>query len=166
MPKRLDGRLVTINSKLCNKLAILAISSIACSALFLTGCNDSSLSDAENTETKAEADLSVFAGCYTVSHNEPAQIKISEQSGEWVMQMKEPASANRVWDVAEPLEIVDNSEIPKFSPSILIMSMQSLRVLIGYWCWHMSNLSMPILIHSLTVSICLIFIEGPIPFIG
>lgn len=114
MPKRLDGRLVTINSKLCNKLAILAISSIACSALFLTGCNDSSLSDAENTETKAEADLSVFAGCYTVSHNEPAQIKISEQSGEWVMQMKEPASANRVWDVAEPLEIVDNSEIPKF----------------------------------------------------
>lgn len=114
MPKRLDGRLEAINSKQCNKLAILAISGITCSALLLAGCNDNSRSVTENIEVKAETDLSVFAGCYTVSHDEPAQIKISQQSGEWVMQMKEPASANRVWDVAEPLEIVDNSEIPKF----------------------------------------------------
>ncbi len=114
MAKRLDGRLEAINSKRRNKLAILAISGITCSALLLAGCNDNSRSVTENAEAQTETDLSVFAGCYTVSHDEPAQIKISEQSGEWVMQMKEPASANRVWDVAEPLEIVDNSEIPKF----------------------------------------------------
>ena len=60
------------------------------------------------------ADFSVFAGCYTVSHDEPAQIKISEQAGAWVMQMKEPVSANRVWDTPEPLEVLDKAQVSKF----------------------------------------------------
>ncbi|MGP9689317.1 hypothetical protein ACT3TH_09170 [Psychrobacter sp. AOP22-C1-C5] len=81
-------------------------------ALFLTACNDSNT----QTDTKVEtaADLSVFEGCYTVSHDEPAQIKVSQQDGSWVMQMKEPASAKRVWDNPEPLEVIENSDVPQF----------------------------------------------------
>ena len=86
---------------------------MASSALFLSACNDSNTPD-DAKKAEAPADLSIFAGCYTVSRDEPAQIKVSQQGGGWVMQMKEPASANRVWDSAEPLELVDSSEIPKF----------------------------------------------------
>ncbi len=95
------------------RLTLLAVSGITCSALLLAGCNDSSTTAVEDV-SKAETDLSIFEGCYTVSNDEPAQIKVSQQAGKWVMQMKEPASAKRVWDTAEPLEVLDNSEIPKF----------------------------------------------------
>ena len=30
------------------------------------------------------------------------------------MQMKEPASSGRVWDTPEPLEAIENSEVPQF----------------------------------------------------
>ena len=96
------------------KLTLLAISGFASSALFIAGCNDSNNTVVESEVTNTEAVLSVFEGCYTVSHDEPAQIKVSQQSGTWVMQMKEPASSGRVWDNAEPLEVLDNSDIPKF----------------------------------------------------
>ncbi|MGP5120360.1 hypothetical protein ACTXJF_09900 [Psychrobacter alimentarius] len=93
-------------------LTRLTISMAVSSMLFLTACNDS------NTQTEiqvAEAvDLSIFEGCYTVSNDEPAQIKVSQQDGTWVMRMKEPASAKRVWDNPEPLEVIANSDIPKF----------------------------------------------------
>lgn len=98
---------------ICKKFTLLAVSGITCSALLLTGCNDNSTTT-EKEVAKTETDLSVFEGCYTVSNDEPAQIKVSQQEGRWVMQMKEPASAKRVWDTAEPLEELDNSEIPKF----------------------------------------------------
>ena len=98
---------------LYKKLPPLMVAITASSALFLSACNDS------NTQTNTKkvetvADLSVFEGCYTVSHDEPAQIKVSQQDGAWVMQMKEPASAKRVWDDAEPLEMIENSDIPTF----------------------------------------------------
>ncbi|WP_367111659.1 hypothetical protein [uncultured Psychrobacter sp.] len=102
-----------IHKKSTAFIAGIAVSSL----LFLTGCNNTTNTVDENGVTSAATstvDLSVFAGCYTVSYDEPAQIKVSEQSGMWVMQMKEPASANRVWDDAEPLEVLDNSDIPKF----------------------------------------------------
>lgn len=83
--------------------------------LALSGCNNSSTdTEIEAATVATQTDLSLFAGCYTVSYDEPAQIKVSEQDGNWVMQMKEPASANRVWDDPEALELIDNSEIPKF----------------------------------------------------
>lgn len=114
MRKRLDSRLTAISYKPCKKLATFAISGIICSALLLAGCDDGDRSVTENTAAQSKTDLSVFAGCYTVSYGEPAQIKISQQSGDWVMQMKEPTGTDRVWDVAEPLERVANTEIPKF----------------------------------------------------
>ena len=91
---------------------------VASSALLLSACDDTDRVQSDTqvgTETAVAAtDLSVFAGCYTVSHDEPAQIKVSQQEGTWVMQMKEPASAKRVWDNPEPLEVIDNSDIPQF----------------------------------------------------
>ena len=99
------------------KISILVATVTACSALLLVGCdstdNNSPTTTADSAVT-AKPDLSIFAGCYTVSHDEPAQIKVSEQNGAWVMQMKEPASANRVWDTPEPLEVLNNSDVPKY----------------------------------------------------
>lgn len=83
---------------------------VSCS-LFLTACNDR---DTQNDSKTEAVDLSVFEGCYTVSHDEPAQIKVSQQDDLWVMQMKEPASAKRVWDNPEPLEVIANSDVPQF----------------------------------------------------
>ncbi|MEN6668801.1 hypothetical protein AAJP47_00320 [Psychrobacter sp. B38] len=82
------------------------------SALLLTACDDHNMQT--STTMKATADLSVFEGCYTVSSDEPAQIKVSQQGDAWIMQMKEAASAKRVWDDPEALEVIENSEIPKF----------------------------------------------------
>lgn len=94
------------------KITIL-IMAASCSLLMMSGCSDNN-TVAKSETVATQADLSIFAGCYTVSFDEPAQIKVSEQQGKWVMQMKEPASSGRVWDAAEPLELVNNSEIPKF----------------------------------------------------
>lgn len=82
------------------------------SALFLSACYDRQGQTGATIE--AVTDLSVFEGCYTVSSDEPAQIKVSQQGGSWVMQMKEPASAKRVWDDPEALEVIENSDIPQF----------------------------------------------------
>ena len=99
------------------KISILVATVTACSALLLVGCdstdNTSPTTTADSAIT-AKPDLSIFAGCYTVSHDEPAQNKVSEQNGAWFMQMKEPASANRVWDTPEPLEVLNNSDVPKY----------------------------------------------------
>lgn len=92
---------------------LLMVSITASSALLLSACSDNN-TQADTEAVEAVADLSVFEGCYTVSHDEPAQIKVSQQDGAWVMQMKEPASAKRIWDDAEPLEVLENSDIPKF----------------------------------------------------
>lgn len=100
-------------TKLCKKLATFTISSMVCGLLLLTGCSDGD-SVSDSTTAPAKTDLSVFAGCYTVNYETPAQIKISQQEGSWVMQMKESASANRLWDDPEPLEVLDSTHIPKF----------------------------------------------------
>lgn len=86
---------------------------IMSSALLFMACSNSD-DVADNKVATVTSDLSVFDGCYTVSHDEPAQIKVSEQGGKWVMQMKEVASSGRVWDDPEPLEVLDTSEIPTY----------------------------------------------------
>ncbi len=106
--------MLTCLDVICKKLTVLVVGSLTCSALLLAGCNDSSTAVVDSETANIAVDLSVFEGCYTVSNDEPAQIKVSQQAGVWVMQMKEPASAKRVWDTAEPLEALANSEIPKF----------------------------------------------------
>lgn len=109
MFRRLD-RLSSANN-ISNKLLI----GLTASALLLAGCNNSSTAiDNSTADNAAAADVSVFEGCYTVSMTEPAQIKVSQQAGAWVMQMKEPANANRIWDDPEALEVLDKSTLPEF----------------------------------------------------
>ena len=109
-----DKSMMSVSSNVLNKeLTPLMVALMASSALFLSACNDSNTPD-DAKKAEAPADLSIFAGCYTVSHDEPAQIKVSQQGGGWVMQMKEPASAKRVWDDAEPLEVLAKSDIPTY----------------------------------------------------
>ena len=106
--------MMSLASKSSSKnLSHLMIAMAASSMLLLSACNDSN-TQADTKKVEKVADLSIFEGCYTVSHDEPAQIKVSQQDGAWVMQMKEPASAKRVWDDAEPLEVIENSDIPQF----------------------------------------------------
>ena len=110
-----DDTIMPLRSDVITKQFITLASCIAVSsALFLVGCNETTTVAVDEQITQPETNLSVFAGCYTVSNDEPAQIKVSQQDGAWVMQMKEPASSGRVWDTAEPLEVINNSEISKF----------------------------------------------------
>lgn len=93
-------------------------------ALMLTACDKSETIDpVVNTEAGAKQQDSealikqhaaMFSGCYTVSHDEPAQIKVSQQPQGLVMQMKEPKSANRVWDDPEPLEVMPMDKVSKY----------------------------------------------------
>lgn len=92
--------------------------------LMLTACDKSETTDpVVNTEAGAKQQDSealikqhaaMFSGCYTVSHDEPAQIKVSQQPQGLVMQMKEPKSANRVWDDPEPLEVMPMDKVSKY----------------------------------------------------
>ena len=77
--------------------------------LLSAGCSES-----PQTTNDDSVDTSIFAGCYTVSHDEPAQIRISEQAGKWVMQMKEPVGAAEVWDEPTELEALTRAEVPKY----------------------------------------------------
>lgn len=74
--------------------------------------------DANTTNTVltlSDSDVAqMFVGCYTISHDDPAQIKISTHAGKLVMQMKEPANANRVWDNPEPLEILTKKDVANY----------------------------------------------------
>ena len=93
-------------------------------ALMLNACDKSETTDpVVNTESGAKQQDSealikqhaaMFSGCYTVSHDEPAQIKVSQQQQGLVMQMKEPKSANRVWDDPEPLEVMPMDKVSKY----------------------------------------------------
>ncbi len=92
--------------------------------LVMSGCDKSEAPDhtvthesATNPQNSADSIkkyAEMFSGCYTVSHDEPAQIKVSQQAQGLVMQMKEPQSANRVWDDPEPLEPIDLDKVSKY----------------------------------------------------
>lgn len=93
-------------------------------AATLTACDKTDTADInENKENRVEQITSaesikqhveMFAGCYTVSPDEPAQIKVSQQDNGLVMQMKEPKSANRIWDDPEPLEPISLDKVSKY----------------------------------------------------
>lgn len=105
-----------------SKIYLTAILSGA--ALLVTACDKSETADpAVNADTSAETLTSeqsikhhadMFSGCYTVSKDEPPQIKVSQQAQGLVMQMKEPKSANRVWDDPEPLEPIAIDKVSKY----------------------------------------------------
>ena len=82
-------------------------------ALMLVGCEQQP-KQIETPPQKEVSNLDVFAGCYTVTYGEPAQIKVTKQADGWVMQMKEPARNKRVWDNPEALEEIDKRQIANY----------------------------------------------------
>lgn len=92
-------------------------------AIILTACQQSNSPKNSPTPTSASsatnsttANQEHLIGCYTVSRDEPAQIKISKQGSDYVMQMREFNNPNKVWDNPEPLEVIanDNPELRKY----------------------------------------------------
>ncbi len=104
---------------LINPFNVLVVTSI----IALSGCNTTSNAINKNTTSKDKAieskvtknkiDLSLFVGCYTIDDDRTAQIRISKVGYEWMMQMKEPPTANYVWDAAETLEIINKNQASK-----------------------------------------------------
>lgn len=77
--------------------------------LALTACQEPAPTDKTltvNQETTSQTDTAHFNGCYAVEKNTPAQIKISTNDGQFVMQMKEPSSSASAWDKPEPLDVM------------------------------------------------------------
>lgn len=66
-----------------------------------------------NSKTQAQDTL---IGCYTVSHDEPAQIKISRNGTGYQMQMRRFNDPTQGWDNPEPLETLapDNAELTRY----------------------------------------------------
>lgn len=57
-----------------------------------------------------------LVGCYTVSHSEPAQIKISKNGDRYAMQMHQFNDSKKDWDTPEPMQVLanDSGEIGKY----------------------------------------------------
>lgn len=92
-------------------------SCLVVTSVLLAACNQSPSTESKEATSQSQdpkQNLDTFIGCYTVSYDEPAQIKVSVQSGEFIMQMKEPARANRIWDDPEPLEAIPLTKVRKF----------------------------------------------------
>lgn len=97
---------------------------ISVAAATLSACNNSdpngavdkveSSKDQLNSPDSIKQHAELFEGCYKVSQDEPANIKVSQQGQGLVMQMKEPKSANRVWDDPEPLEPISIDQTSKY----------------------------------------------------
>lgn len=58
----------------------------------------------------------VFVGCYTVSHSEPAQIKIIKHGDNYAMQMREFNDPTKNWDKPEAMQVIasDSPDIQKY----------------------------------------------------
>lgn len=83
----------------------------------LTACQPSDKStqalDRAGHHTQA---LDALVGCYTVSHDEPAQIKISRNGTGYQMQMHRFNDPTQDWDNPEPLEVIapNNAELLRY----------------------------------------------------
>lgn len=77
--------------------------------ILTTGCQKSN-------ETVQKPTDDILVGCYTVSRDEPAQIKISQTGQQYTMQMREFNDPTKAWDKGEPLEALANtdSELQKY----------------------------------------------------
>ncbi|WP_230656479.1 hypothetical protein [Psychrobacter sp. I-STPA10] len=117
MPHHKVANLSKVHNKLYHKHHQYALNLfvVVLVTMGLVSCEQTNNNNITNEPvTIKEADFDAFAGCYTVTYGEPAQIKISKQADGWVMQMKEPARKNRVWDMPEPLQEVDKRQIGQY----------------------------------------------------
>lgn len=83
----------------------------------LTACNQA---NQQPDKPSQDSHADVFAGCYTVSHDEPAQIKInhqiSDEGDRYTMQMRAFNDPNQAWDTPTPMDVFANNspEIQKY----------------------------------------------------
>ena len=109
---------IKITSNITENLILFSLIFI----FFLTGCNTTSNVTKNETVTndkpfekssvETQTNSSPLIGCYTVIANQTAQIKVSPNGNELVMQMREPsATATELWDSPEPLENINRSKI-------------------------------------------------------
>lgn len=82
------------------------------SALFITGCQKTD----NLTPSDSTASSDPLVGCYTVSHSEPAQIKITKSGDTYRMQMHQFNDPTKDWDKPESMQLLanDNGEIQKY----------------------------------------------------
>ena len=117
MQKQSRARVLPVLNKL--SLAIVCVLSLNLSACSKPQ-NPTSASN-ETTATQSADSNDVFVGCYTVSHSEPAQIKIikngDSKSGEsYAMQMREFNDPTKNWDKPETMQVIanDSPDIQKY----------------------------------------------------
>nr|WP_315043152.1 hypothetical protein [uncultured Moraxella sp.] len=98
------------NLKLMCVMAVIALSA----------CQKPNTQTAHNKANDSVASDDLLAGCYTVSHSEPAQIKINHektaQGERYTMQMREFNDPNKNWDTPAPMQVLtnDSAEIQKY----------------------------------------------------
>lgn len=83
----------------------------------LTACQKTPTSaDSTQSLTAVTAQQDTLAGCYTVTHTEPAQIKISRHGDNYSMQMRQYNDPSKDWDTPTPMQVLssDDAEIGKF----------------------------------------------------
>lgn len=80
--------------------------------LGIVACGDKGVQT--KTQESSANQATDFTGCYTIKADTPAQIKISQADGKWVMQMKEPKGSVTPWDKPEPLAPMDIAKAWEF----------------------------------------------------
>lgn len=70
--------------------------------IFLAACQDST-----PKQSADKAEVATFDGCYAIEQQSPAQIKISQENNQFVMQMKEQTGG---WDTPESLQSLDKAK--------------------------------------------------------
>lgn len=80
--------------------------------LGMVACGDKGVQT--KTQESSTNQATDFTGCYTIKADTPAQIKISQADGQWVMQMKEPKGSATPWDKPEPLAPMDITKAWEF----------------------------------------------------
>lgn len=83
--------------------------------VLMSACNQSDDASQENAKqdniashnTVISKQSEALLGCYHLDKNEPALIYISQQDGQFFMQMKEPTGA---WDMPERLVVIDKDK--------------------------------------------------------
>lgn len=84
--------------------------SVLCIGISLSACQKPSPKSVQSSNESQDS----LVGCYTVSHDEPAQIKISKNGNEYVMQMREFNDPNKNWDNPAPMQTLDKAEIQQY----------------------------------------------------
>lgn len=101
----------------------------------------------------------VFVGCYTVSHTEPAQIKIIKNGDNYAMQMREFNDPSKNWDKPEAMQVIatDSPDIQKYFDIKADEHQYLEKIIARQW----SNLLLHPLL-SLPIALCLSLAVGAV----